>query len=290
MELGLHISNFTFGGPNTELAPTLASVVRKAEDVGFAKVTVMDHLWQINQVGNKNMDMLEAYTTLGYLAAHTSKVELFTLVTGVTYRAPGLLAKAVTTLDVLSGGRAWLGVGAAWNEEEAIGLGLDFAPTAERFARLEEALQICQQMFSGEVAPYRGEQYQLAETLNLPLPINRPRIMVGGSGEKKTLRLVAKYADACNLFGDAKTVAHKLTVLRDHCAAVGRDYDTILRTSSIHFDVGSDGEKSGQLLENLRQLHDAGIQVVHGSTPIAGDVAALDVIGRDIIPEISRWT
>ena len=290
MQLGLHIANFTFGGSTAELAPTLGRVARSAEEQGFAKVTVMDHLWQIGPVGPRDTDMLEAYTTLGYLAAQTTTVELFTLVTGVTYRSPGLLAKAVTTLDVLSGGRAWLGLGAAWNEEEAIGLGLGYAPTKERFEMLEECLQICLQMWSGEAKPYEGKHYQLGETLNVPAPLSkpRPRIMIGGSGEKKTLRLVAQYADACNLFG-GPDVAHKLEVLRGHCTDVGRDYDEIVKTATAVLDAGPNGENTDALLASLRSLHELGITVVHGGMPDLADPKRLEHFGREIVPVISAW-
>src|SRR5690348_14794512 len=188
----------------------------------------MDHFVQIGAIGPPEREMLEAYTTLGYLAGCTSRAKLLTLVTGAVYRSPGMLAKIVTTLDVLSGGRAWLGIGAAWNEEESRGLGLPFPPTAERFERLEEALQICLQMWSGDDGPYEGKHYQLARTLNAPQSLQRPhpKILIGGSGERKTLRMVAQYADACNLFA-SPDVGHKLDVLREHCDAIGRNYDDI---------------------------------------------------------------
>src|SRR5205085_889982 len=203
-------------------------------------LSVMDHVWQIPNVGPVDHDMLEAYTTLGFLAAHSSRVKLLALVTGVTYRDPGLLAKAVTTLDVLSDGRAMLGIGAAWNEDESRGLGLFFPPTAERFERLEEALQICLQMWSDSDAPYQGAHYHLARTLNVPQAMTTPHppILIGGGGEKKTLRLVAQYADGCNLFGGPE-LAHKLDVLKAHCAEVGRNYDDIEKTVMQVLDVGA---------------------------------------------------
>src|ERR671935_387987 len=214
MELGLHICDFTWDGGTPQLAPTLTRIARTAEQVGFTRLTVMDHVWQIRGLGPPEHEMLEAYTTLGYLAACTSRVELVSWVTAVVYREPGLLAKCVTTLDVLSEGRAWLGIGAAWNEDEARGLGLPFPPTAERFERLEEALQICQQMWSDSNGSYEGRHYQLAETICSPMPVStpRPRILIGGSGERKTLRLVARYADACNIFGGPDEVAQKVDV------------------------------------------------------------------------------
>jgi F420-dependent oxidoreductase-like protein len=234
--------------------------------------------------------MLEAYTTLGFLAAHTSRVKLLTLVTGVTYRDPGLLAKMVTTLDVLSGGRAMFGVGAAWNEDESRGLGLFFPPTAERFERLEETLQICLQMWSGKEDPYDGKHYRLGRTLNSPQPLTRPHppILIGGGGEKKTLLLVARYAQACNLFAGPE-IAHKLEVLREHCAREGRDYDDIEKTAVFPFDVGRDGEGVGQMLEGLRDLADLGIQVAHGRVENVQDIYPLEVIGEQVVPAVAGW-
>src|SRR5215813_10417010 len=202
MKVGLHIADFTWEGGPPALRYRLGEVARRAEEAGMDRISVMDHVWQIGNLGPPEHEMLEAYTALGFLAAVTSRVKLLTVVTAVVYREPGLLAKAVTTLDVLSGGRAILGIGAAWNEEEARGLGLFFPPTAERFERLEETLQICLQMWRGDESPYRGTHYTLERPLNVPPAITRPHppIMIGGGGERKTLRLVARYADACNLF------------------------------------------------------------------------------------------
>jgi F420-dependent oxidoreductase-like protein len=240
MELGLHIADFTWNGGAASLGPELASHARNAEAAGITRITVMDHFWQIRGVGPAEHEMLEAYTTLGYLAAHTTKARLHALVTGVIYRAPALLAKAVTTLDVLSGGRAGLGIGAAWNAEESEGLGFDFPPVPERFGRLEEAIQICLQMWSDSEAPYEGKYYHLGRTLNSPQNLERPHpyLMIGGGGEKKTLRLVAQYADACNI-GFSPEAGHKLDVLRQHCTAVGRDYDTIEKTTMMAIDPTS---------------------------------------------------
>jgi F420-dependent oxidoreductase-like protein len=291
MKLGLHISNFTFGdGGPVQLGPTVRDLAKLAEDVGFDNLTVMDHLWQISVIGPPENDMLEAYTALGFLAAHTSRVRLFTLVTGVTYRSPGLLAKAVTSLDVLSGGRAALGLGAAWNHEEATGLGLGYAPTAIRFEMLEEALQICLQMWSDSDGPYSGEHYQLGRTLNVPQSLQRPHppIMVGGGGEKKTLRLVAKYADACNLFGGPEA-QHKLDVLREHCEREGRDYDSIEKTATTRIDFGPGGQTPDQLLESLRELHELGFTSVHASVTDSHTMTPLETLGRDVIPVISTW-
>src|SRR6202050_5379489 len=214
MQIGLHVSSFTWPGGPPALRDNLARVAAAAEEQGFAKLSVMDHVWQIYNVGPPEDEMLEAYTALGFLAGRTERIELLAWVTAVVYRDPGLLAKAVTTLDVLSGGRAWLGIGAAWNEAEARGLGLPLPSTAERFERLEEALQICLQMWSDEDRPYVGKHDPLERTLNSPQPLSRPHppILIGGSGERKTLRLVAQYADSCNIFS-GPDLAHKLDVL-----------------------------------------------------------------------------
>jgi F420-dependent oxidoreductase-like protein len=233
MKLGLHYWNYTTPADPAAIAPTLAEAARISEQAGLSVFTVMDHYFQMEGMTGAEEPMLEAYTTLGYLAGQTERMTLGVLVTGVMYRHPGLLAKIVTTLDVLSGGRARLGIGASWYEREQRGLGVPVVPVAERFERLEETLQICLQMWSDDNGPYQGRHYDLAETLNFPPPLSRPRpqILIGGGGEKKTLRLVARYADACNLFGSSpEDVARKLDVLREHCDAEGRDYDSITKT------------------------------------------------------------
>ena len=233
MRLGLHYWNYSTPSDAARMADTLAETARVAEQAGFSTFTVMDHWFQMEHAGSAAEPMLEAYTTLGYVAGLTERMTLGVLVTGVMYRHPGLLAKIVTTLDVLSGGRARLGIGASWYEREQRGLGVPVVPVAERFERLEETLQICLQMWSDDDGPYQGRHYQLAETLCVPAPISRPHppILVGGGGEKKTLRLAARYGDACNLFGSSPDdVAHKLDVLRSHCQDEGRDYDRITKT------------------------------------------------------------
>ncbi len=285
MQLGLHLADFSWPGGPPQLGNDLARVARAAEDAGFAKISVMDHVWQIGNLGPPEHEMLEAYTTLGYLAACTSRVQLLGWVTAVVYREPGLLAKLVTTLDVLSGGRAWLGIGAAWNEPEARGLGLPFPPTAERFERLEEALQICLQMWSDDESSYTGRHYHLERTLNSPQSLTRPHppILIGGGGERKTLLLVAKYAQACNLFASPE-LAHKLDVLREHCAAVGRDYDDVQKTVMMPLDPGPRGEHAGQLLDRLRGLAALGVSHVHGWVPNAAEIAPLELLGERIIP------
>ena len=289
MKIGLHIADFTWPGGPPELARTLGQVVTSAEDAGFARVSVMDHVWQIGFLGPPEHEMLEAYTTLGFLAAKTSRVELVAWVTAVVYREPGMLAKLVSTLDVLSGGRAWLGIGAAWNEEEARGLGLPFPPTGERFERLEETLQICLQMWDEDDSPYEGKHYQLDRTLNSPQPLTRPHppILIGGGGEKKTLRMVAQYAQACNLF-NSPDLEHKLDVLRGHCEAVGRDYDDIEKTVMMGLDPGQNGEKVEELLDDLRRLSGLGISEAHGIVPDVYTITQLEMIGEQVIPEAAR--
>ncbi|MDX6353255.1 MAG: hypothetical protein QOF98_158 [Streptomyces sp.] len=256
MELGVHLADFTWKGGAPRLGETLAGAARAAEEAGIARLTVMDHLWQIAPVGPVDHEMLEAYTTLGFLAAHTQRVLLHTLVTGVVYREPGLLAKQISTLDVLSGGRAGLGIGAAWFEAEAHGLGLPFPPTAERFERLEEALQICLQMWGPDNdGPFEGRHYQLERTLNSPAPLSSPRpyLLIGGSGERKTLRMVAQYADACNIFGGPEA-AHKLDVLRGHCETLGRDFDTIEKTTMLTVNPRSTRDELLRQLTDVRKL------------------------------------
>jgi F420-dependent oxidoreductase-like protein len=290
VRIGVHVPDFTYPGGAATLGADLARIAETADAAGIDRLSVMDHLWQIQVVGPVEHDMLEAYTVLGFLAAHSSRVKLLTLVTGVTYRDPGLLAKAVTTLDVLSGGRAMLGIGAAWNEEESRGLGLLFPPTAERFERLEEALQVCLQMWSGKAEPYDGQHYHLERTLNVPQVLSRPHppILIGGGGERKTLRLVAQYADSCNLFANAD-LPRKLEVLRQHCADVGRDYDEIEKTVLYNFDLGPDGEHVDETLQRLRELADLGFSVAHGRVADVHDPKHLELIGERIVPVVADW-
>ena len=287
MKIGLQIPDFT--GPGAaRLGADLATVARTADDAGFEFIAVMDHFFQISMVGPPEHDMLEAYTTLGYLAGCTSRAKLVTLVTGAVYRHPGILAKIVTTLDVLSGGRAWLGIGAAWNDDESRGLGIPFPPVAERFERLEETLQICLQMWSGDESPYQGKHYQLERPLNYPKALSAPHppIMIGGSGEKKTLRFVARYAQACNLF-PGPDLAHKLDVLRAHCDAEGRDYDEIEKTCYFIFDVGAKGEKADQVVDQLGNLAGMGFGAAIGAVAGVWDVTPLEIIGSEVIPAVA---
>ena len=288
MKLGLQIPYFTWPGGPPELGPRLAEVARAADDVGFSSIWVMDHFFQLQGLGPAELDMLEAYTTLGFIAAHTSRARLGTMVTGVTYRHPGILVKQVTTLDVLSGGRAWMGIGAAWFEREHLALGVPFPPVSERFERLEEALQIALQMWSEDNGPYQGKHYQLAETLNSPQALTKPHppILIGGSGERKTLRLVARYADGCNLFGDPPTVRHKLEVLRRHCEAEGRNYNDIEKTVLIPFDLGPDGSATEQLVQRLAAYAEVGVQTVIGGFAV-DPLGPVEIMGRDVLPQVA---
>ncbi|MDH3708039.1 MAG: LLM class F420-dependent oxidoreductase [Acidimicrobiia bacterium] len=266
MDIGLHVASFSWPDTPTSIAPVLGDVASSADQAGFRWLSVMDHWFQMEMTGPEAAfePMLEGYTTLGFLAARTEQVRLGLLVTGITYRHPGLLAKTVTTLDVLSGGRAQLGIGAAWYEREHAGLGVPFPPLAERFERLEETLQICRQMWTGDTGPFNGTHYQLAEPINVPPPISDPHppVMIGGSGEKKTLRLVAQYGDACNLFaGTPDEARHKLDVLRGHCDTVGTDYDTITKTILYMGDALMVGEID-RFTDEMAEFAAAGIEGV----------------------------
>jgi F420-dependent oxidoreductase-like protein len=292
MKLGLHISDFTWDGGAPELRVKLGEIAARAEDAGVDRISVMDHVWQIGPIGPPEHEMLEAYTTLGWLAARTERVKLLTMVTAVVYRDPGLLAKAVTTLDVLSGGRAILGIGAAWNADESAGLGLLFPPVSERFERLEEAILICKQMWSGDEGAFNGKHYQLGRTLNSPQALSRPHppILIGGAGEKKTLKLVARYADSCNISAyELDVTAHKLDVLREHCANEGRDYDAIEKTSQARFDLGANGENVNKTIEFMHQLAEMGFTVAHGSMLNVSKPGQLDLLAEKIIPAIEKF-
>jgi F420-dependent oxidoreductase-like protein len=284
LKLGLQIPYFTWPGGPPELGPRLAEIARAAEDAGYGSIWLMDHYFQIPMVGAAELEMLEAYTALGYIAAHTSRVRLGTMVTGVTYRHPGILVKQVTTLDVLSGGRAWMGIGAAWFDREHHGLGVPFPPLKERFERLEEALQIAHQMWGDNDGPYEGKHHQLAETLNSLQCLSKPHppVLVGGSGERKTLRLVARYANACNLFGDPATVKHKLEVLRGHCEAEGRDYDEIEKTVLFPMSLGAG---AGPVVDQLGAFAEVGVQTVIGPLIGAERLEPIEAVGRDVIPQ-----
>lgn len=278
MKLGLTCPSFTWAGGDAAIASKFAAAARGADEAGLASFWVMDHYWQISINGPVEEPMLEGYSALSYAAALTSRITLGTLVTGVNYRAPGLLVKQMTTLDVLSGGRGVFGVGAGWFEEEARGLGFPFPPLAERFERLEEALQIAVQMWSGDEKPYDGRHYQLERPLNSPQVLSRPRppIMIGGSGERKTLRLVAQYGDACNLFQGAD-LPHKLGVLREHCERLGRPYEAIEKTMMMRAEAGESVE---QFTQRCGEAAEAGIDHVIVKLPDAADEAGLAMLGE----------
>ncbi len=290
MKIGLQVPDFTWPGGPAELGPTLARIASTADQAGFAYIAVMDHFFQIGVVGPPENDMLEAYTTLGFLAAHTERAKLLTLVTGAIYRYPGVLAKIITTLDVLSNGRAVLGIGAGWNEEESRGLGLGFPGVSERFERLEDALETCLRMWSDDESPYVGHHVHLERPLNSPQALTRPHppIMIGGGGERKTLRYVAKYAQACNLFA-GPDLPHKLDVLREHCANEGRDYDEIEKTAYYVFDPGANGDRVPELLGELKHLADLGIDTAIGQVRDVHTITPLEIIGRDVIPAVAEY-
>ncbi|HEY3611790.1 MAG TPA: LLM class F420-dependent oxidoreductase [Pseudonocardiaceae bacterium] len=290
MKIGLQIPDFTWPGGPAELGPTLARIASTADQAGFEYIAVMDHFFQIRAVGPSEHDMLEAYTTLGFLAGHTTRARLLTLVTGAIYRYPGVLAKIITTLDVLSQGRGMLGIGAGWNEEESRGLGIPFPPVKERFEHLEDALEVALRMWSDDESPYRGHQVDLARALNSPQALTRPHppIMIGGGGEKKTLRFVAKYAQSCNLFPGPE-LEHKLEVLREHCAREGRDYDEIEKTAYHVFDVGPDGERVPETIAALKELADRGIDTAIGGVRDVHTITPLEIIGRDVIPAMRDY-
>ena len=291
MRIGLQIPNFTWPGGASQIAETLTEVAQVADDSGFYSLWVMDHFFQIGMVGPPEHDMLEGYTTLGYLAALTSQVKLGTMVTGVIYRYPGILVKTVTTLDVLSKGRAYFGIGAAWNEREAKGLGTPFPPLGVRFELLEEALQITQQMWSPNNGLYHGKHNHLEETLCSPQPLTRPHppVLVAGGGEKKTLRLVAQYADACNLYGPVETVSAKLDILKQHCDRLGRDYGSIEKTTLGTIDLRPDKMSSSDVIAECRRLAGIGVQHAIFNIPNVHEITPLEVFGREIIPAVAGF-
>ncbi len=294
MKIGLQVPSFTFPDGPAKLGSKLSEIARTADDAGFASLWVMDHFFQIGRwLGPAENEMLEGYSTLSYLAGFTKKIKLGTLVTGVVYRYPGILVKTVTTLDVLSGGRAYMGIGAAWNEEETTGLGIPFPPVAERFERLEETLQIAKQMWSADEGKFTGKYYQLGRMLNSPQSISKPHppILIGGMGEKKTLQLVAKYADACNLFAGmgVDALRGKLDVLKKHCEAVRRDYAEIEKTTLDTVYLAPDHMSSAEVIEKCRAWAGIGIQHAIFNMPNVYDIIPLEVFGREIIPAVAAW-
>jgi F420-dependent oxidoreductase-like protein len=285
MQLDLHVPRFTWKDGPASIGPTLASLAQTAELIGVRTLSVMDHWFQMEMMWPADEPMMEGYTTLGFVAGQTQRLRLRLLVGGVTYRHPGLLAKTVTTLDVLSGGRAELGIGAAWYEREHRGLGVPFPPTAERFERLEEALQICLQMWSDDDGPYEGAHYRLAETLCSPRPVStpRPRILIGGSGPRKTLRLVAQYADACNIFGDATAIARSLDVLRRHCDDVGRDPGDIEVTTLVQV---ADGDGPDDVLAQAETLGAIGVHTVMARSDQPDPVRWLEEVWAPVVERL----
>jgi len=289
MKFGLQINNFTWPGGAAAIGPTLGRVTRTADDVGFDSIWVMDHFFQIRGLGPPEAPMLEGTTALGFMAANSEKARLGLMVGGIHYRQPGLWIKAATTLDVLSGGRAWFGIGAAWNEEESTALGFPFPPLRERFEMLEETLQMAQAMWSGGSGSgesFHGKHYTATRLLNSPQAISRPRvpIMIGGGGERKTLRLVAQYADACNVFGDGARIAHKYAVLREHCERLGRPYEEIERSTLQSVDV--DAQSADELVERFGALGEAGAQHILVSVRGVSDVSRLERIGAEVLPQL----
>jgi F420-dependent oxidoreductase-like protein len=285
MELGLHFIDFLPGAQ--KLGPTLADTVKAAEQGGMTMLTLADHFFQMEEVGRAEDPFLECYTSLGFLAGQTQKITLTSLVTGVTYRYPGVLAKIVTTLDVLSQGRSMFGIGAAWYEREHVGLGIPYPSVSERFEMLEETIQICRQMWSDNDGPYEGKHYRLAETICEPQPIRRPPILIGGGGEKKTLRLVAQYADVWN--STAQTVdelKHKIEVLNRHCETVGRDPAEIRKTAALLGDPFDDLDDYLRTLESYAEL---GIDLVNVG-PLPGNpdpVGFVRRLGDEVVPKVA---
>jgi F420-dependent oxidoreductase-like protein len=297
MKIGLQIPNFTFPEGPSKLGGKLAEIASTADQNGFDSLWVMDHFFQIGSRGGSFLgpaedEMLEGYSTLAFLAGQTKKVTLGTMVTGVIYRYPGILIKTVTTLDVLSGGRAYLGIGAGWFEREARGLGIPFPPPGERLGRVEETLQIAMQMWSDNDGPFNGKYFQLAETLCHPQPLSKPHppILIGGGGEKKTLQLVAKFANACNLFAamGVETVRAKLNVLRQHCDSLGRDYAEVEKTvlSTAHLAPGKMSAEA--VIKECRDFAALGVQHMIFNMPNVQDIRPLEVFGREIIPAVAQ--
>jgi F420-dependent oxidoreductase-like protein len=291
MKLGLQLNSFDWAGGTARFADTLVEIARAAEVAGFDRIGVADHLWQHPIMGGPVANQPECYAMLSFVAANTERVGLTAMVSGVHFRHPAVLVKAVSTLDVLSGGRAALGIGSGHYEEEARGLGVPFPPQSERFEMLEEVVQIALRMWSGESGderPFESRHYRLERPLNLPQSLSRPHppIMIAGDGERKTLRLVARYADACSL-RPIPEIPKKLDVLRRHCEVEGRDYDEIEKTCAFAFDVGEDGEKVDDLIEQLRWLAGMGIGTVIGMVPNVDRITPLEIIGREVTPAVA---
>ncbi|MBW2233656.1 MAG: LLM class F420-dependent oxidoreductase [Deltaproteobacteria bacterium] len=292
MKIGLQLPSFCTEDGSAAIGSRLREIADVAESCGFSSLWVMDHYFQIPLVGPVEQEMLEGYSTLSYLAGLTSQIKLGTLVTGVTYRHPGVLVKTVTTLDVLSDGRAYLGIGAAWFDREHHGLGIPYPPMGERFERLEETLEIVKQMWSDENGRYSGRHYQLEETLCAPQPLSTPHppILIGGGGERKTLRLVAQYGDACNLFAliGVAEVARKLEVLKRHCDDVGRDYAEIEKTTLGITQTEPGVVRPGEILASCQEQAEIGIEQTILGLPNLDEIASVEAIGREVIPEVAE--
>lgn len=292
MRAGLQVPRFHWPGGPEQIGRTFGDIARRAEDAGFYSLWVMDHFFQIRGQGPKEEEMLEGWSALAFAAGRTERIRLGTMVTGVTYRHPGVLVKIATTLDVLSGGRAYFGVGAGWNEEEHRGLGVPFPPVKERFERLEELLRIAIQMWSGEAGPYDGTHYHLENAINSPNSLQRPHppILIGGMGEQKTLRLVAQYADACNLFGvqEPGVLEHKLDVLREHCQTLGRPYEQIEKSSLGGLYVsrnGGNGTRTpAEAVAYFQWLAGLGFDQAIVNLPNVSDPDIFDLLAKDVIP------
>src|SRR6266852_8982212 len=292
MRLGLQVPNFTWPNGQENLGDTFGLIAERAERAGLYSMWVMDHFFQIRAVGPAENEMLEGWSALAFAAGHTNHIKLGTMVTGVTYRHPGILVKTATTLDVLSHGRAYLGIGAAWNEQEHRGLGVPFPPLAERFERLEETLQIIHQMWGGDEKPYEGKYYHLERPLNSPQPVQKPHppILIGGSGERKTLRLVAQYGDACNLFARLGNdeLKRKLNILQDHCASVGRPYEQIEKTSLDTARL-TEGQTAAEIIAECRTLADLGFSHAIFNMPGVETITPLETFAREIIPAVKDF-
>jgi F420-dependent oxidoreductase-like protein len=301
MRMGLQVPNFTWPGGAQHLGETFGAIAERAERAGFYSLWVMDHFFQIRTVGPADNDMLEGYSALSFAAGRTSRIKLGTMVTGVTYRHPGILVKTVTTLDVLSGGRAYFGVGAAWNEQEHRGLGVHFPPLSERFERLEETLRIATQMWADEgeldsAKPFEGKYYQLDRTLNVPQSLSRPHppILIGGTGEQKTLRMVAQYADACNLFArlGEDELRRKLDVLRGHCERLGRPYEEIEKTSLDSILLSEDGREGSQsvakTIDQFGKLAELGFDQGIISLRNVYEPEVFDLLREQVVPAVER--
>ena len=296
MRLGLQVPSFTWPNGQSQLGDTFATIAERAERAGLYSFWVMDHFFQIHMVGPAENEMLEGWSALAFAAARTNHIKLGTMVTGITYRHPGVLIKTATTLDVLSHGRAYLGIGAAWNEEEHKGLGVPFPPLAERFERLEDTLQLAHQMWAGDDKPFHGKHYTLERPLNSPASVQKPHppILIGGTGEKKTLRMVAQYGDACNLFArlGKDVLQQKLSVLQEHCEKLNRPYTDIEKTTLDSFQITKDGRNDtlspNAAIDLFGSLAEQGIDHAIFILENVTDIEAFDLLATQIVPEVEK--